>query len=322
MASGTAAMAEQQGDALAAARPARTSLLEGTYTLPYLAHACMEPLNCTGVGHAGPVRDLGADPGARAWCGHRAGSSPAWPPTRSWCIRMLHGRRARTQVRAGLHRRRRSGSRKAVGAAGEAHLDARAGLRRTTSTGPWRWRGSRVGLDAAGNVAGLAQPHRLALDPGPARLDRGRTATIRRRSTARSTCPYALGARLVEYVRHPAGMPVGFWRSVGHSINAFVGRERDRRDRAGRRRRSARVPAQPARRGCAPRWRCSTRPRRWAAGAAPPPAGRARGIACRWRFGSIVAQVAEVLDAGGRPDPRAPGVLRDRLRQCHQSGHR
>ncbi|MGE5168749.1 MAG: molybdopterin cofactor-binding domain-containing protein [Rudaea sp.] len=34
--------------------------------------------------------------------------------------------------------------------------------------------------------------------------------------------PYALGTHLVEWVPLPAGIPVGFWRSVGSSINAFV----------------------------------------------------------------------------------------------------
>lgn len=34
--------------------------------------------------------------------------------------------------------------------------------------------------------------------------------------------PYAMADRLVEYVRHPAAVPVGFWRSVGNSLNCFA----------------------------------------------------------------------------------------------------
>ncbi len=34
--------------------------------------------------------------------------------------------------------------------------------------------------------------------------------------------PYALGSSLVEYGAHPSPVPIGFWRSVGHSYNAFV----------------------------------------------------------------------------------------------------
>src|SRR5205085_12673807 len=33
---------------------------------------------------------------------------------------------------------------------------------------------------------------------------------------------YAMGSRRVEYVPHPSAIPVGYWRSVGHSINAFA----------------------------------------------------------------------------------------------------
>jgi isoquinoline 1-oxidoreductase beta subunit len=33
---------------------------------------------------------------------------------------------------------------------------------------------------------------------------------------------YGFFARQVEHVWHPAGVPVGYWRSVGHSINSFV----------------------------------------------------------------------------------------------------
>ncbi|HTZ72106.1 MAG TPA: molybdopterin cofactor-binding domain-containing protein [Acetobacteraceae bacterium] len=34
--------------------------------------------------------------------------------------------------------------------------------------------------------------------------------------------PYAFPNLLVDWVRHPAAIPVGFWRSVGNSINAFA----------------------------------------------------------------------------------------------------
>jgi isoquinoline 1-oxidoreductase beta subunit len=34
--------------------------------------------------------------------------------------------------------------------------------------------------------------------------------------------PYDLGTHIVEWVPLPVGIPVGFWRSVGSSINAFV----------------------------------------------------------------------------------------------------
>ena len=55
--------------------------------------------------------------------------------------------------------------------------------------------------------------------------------------------------------------------------------------------------------------------------AAPLAPGRARGVALHESFGSIVAQVVEVVDRR-RPAARAPGRLRGRRRHRRQSGHR
>jgi isoquinoline 1-oxidoreductase subunit beta len=105
--------------------------------------------------------------------------------------------------------------------------------------------------------------------------------------------PYAFASRRVEYVRHPAPIPVGFWRSVGHSINAFMVEsaidelaliagqgplEYRRRLLAGDTRSLAVLDAAAALAG-------------WDT---PAPAGRARGIAFHASFGSVVAQVVEL----------------------------
>ena len=81
---------------------------------------------------------------------------------------------------------------------------------------------------------------RMQRQPGPtATSAAGPTATCRRRSsasaarrsaaraTARATrarrpCPTPSGRRRVEWVSHPSPIPVGFWRSVGASINTFA----------------------------------------------------------------------------------------------------
>ncbi len=39
---------------------------------------------------------------------------------------------------------------------------------------------------------------------------------------ASQALPYSIGARRTEWVSHPAAVPVGFWRSVGASINTFA----------------------------------------------------------------------------------------------------
>jgi isoquinoline 1-oxidoreductase beta subunit len=79
----------------------------------------------------------------------------------------------------------------------------------------------RAGIDAAGNVQAW---HTRNVSPsilgqrgwvGPTTVDSQATEGL-------TGLPYLANARLVEWVRHPAGIPVGFWRSVGHSFNAYA----------------------------------------------------------------------------------------------------
>jgi len=104
---------------------------------------------------------------------------------------------------------------------------------------------------------------------------------------------YAFGTRQVEYTRHTAGVPVGFWRSVGNSINAFMVESAIdelallagtdpvdfRRRLLANDARSLAVLNAAATLGG---WGTSL------------PSGHARGIAFHAAFGSIVAQVVEI----------------------------
>jgi len=104
---------------------------------------------------------------------------------------------------------------------------------------------------------------------------------------------YAFGTRQVEYTRHTAGVPVGFWRSVGNSINAFMVESAldelallagvdpvdFRRQLLANDARSLAVLNAAATLGG---WGTSL------------PSGHARGIAFHAAFGSIVAQVVEI----------------------------
>ena len=119
--------------------------------------------------------------------------------------------------------------------------------------------------------------------------------------------PYGFAHQRVEHVFTHSGVPVGFWRSVGHSHNAFftesfidelaVELKRDPVDL----RRSLLKDA--------PRHlavlNLATERAGW--GLRPPAPGRARGVALHESFGSIVAQVVEVsIDKGG---PRVHRVV-------------
>jgi isoquinoline 1-oxidoreductase beta subunit len=112
--------------------------------------------------------------------------------------------------------------------------------------------------------------------------------------------PYNFAQQRVEHVFTRSGVPVGFWRSVGHSHNAFfaesfmdeiaaeLGRDPVQLRRSmlrGARRHLAVLDAAAERAG-------------WGTPLAP---GRARGVALHESFGSVVAQVAEVSLEKGLP---------------------
>ena len=107
--------------------------------------------------------------------------------------------------------------------------------------------------------------------------------------------PYNLGARVTEYVTHPSPIPVGFWRSVGASLNTF-GVESMIDELA------AAAGADPYlfRRGLItdPRWLAvldaAAQLGNWNT---PVAKGHARGIAIGTAFNSIVAEVVELSSA-------------------------
>jgi len=111
--------------------------------------------------------------------------------------------------------------------------------------------------------------------------------------------PYAIPNVRVEYIRNEPGIPVGFWRSVGHSQNTFISESFfDEMAAAGRKDpyelRRILLAGHP--RILAVLELAATRAG-W--GSAPPP-GRHRGIAVAEAYGSFIAQVAEVsLEKGG-----------------------
>ena len=109
-----------------------------------------------------------------------------------------------------------------------------------------------------------------------------------------------------------AGVPVGFWRSVGHSHNAFF--SECFIDELAFEARQDPVAFRLALLRDAPRHaavlRLAAEKAGWpgfgahGAAGAPLPAGVARGVALHESFGSIVAEVVELALVGGRPVAR------------------
>jgi isoquinoline 1-oxidoreductase beta subunit len=108
-----------------------------------------------------------------------------------------------------------------------------------------------------------------------------------------SDMAYEIPNRLVEWHQAPAGIPVLWWRSVGHSANAFVVESfvDELAHAAGRDPLAVRLELLTAH----PRQKRVLELAAAKAGwGKPAPAGRARGLAVHSSFGSFVAHVAEV----------------------------
>ena len=150
---------------------------------------------------------------------------------------------------------------------------------------------ARAGINSSGNVLGWAYRN-----VSPSILSQ-RGAVLGSRGDSQgyegaNNLPYNFVSRLTEYVAHPAPIPVGFWRSVGASINTFAVESMIDELAA-----AARQDPYQYRRAMLtdPRWiRVLDEAAMLAGWFSPPPTGRARGIAIGTAFGSIVAEVVEI----------------------------
>ncbi|HKZ72562.1 MAG TPA: molybdopterin cofactor-binding domain-containing protein, partial [Steroidobacteraceae bacterium] len=115
---------------------------------------------------------------------------------------------------------------------------------------------------------------------------------------AAANYPYDVPNVLVDYVQHEIGIDVGYWRSVSHALNCFVAESfmDELAHAAGRdpvEFRMGLLEKQPRHRGAL---RLAARE----AGYGSPPKGRSHGVAVMEGYGTYVAQVAEVSVEGGK----------------------
>jgi isoquinoline 1-oxidoreductase beta subunit len=280
-----------EGDAAAAnaAIAASTLKVDATYSLPYVAHACMEVLNCT----------VDYVPGVRC---------DVYAPTQSArnVLALVTTLTGMTPAQVTIHTTYLGGGlgrKSEVDFIGQAVQVAMAVKRPVKLMWPreedfthdqYRPMGMirvRAGLDANDQIAGWAYRN-----VSPSILgQRGAVLGAKGDSQgyeASQGLPYTLGARVTEYVTHPSPIPVGFWRSVGASLNTFgVESAIDELAKAAGEDpytfRLARLTD--------PRWiavlNAAAKLANWSS---PLPYGRARGIAIGTAFNSIVAEVVEV----------------------------
>ena len=109
---------------------------------------------------------------------------------------------------------------------------------------------------------------------------------------------YQMPHRCIEHARVDVTVPVGFWRSVGHSFNAFFGEcFMDELAQA-----AARDPIEFRLAHLAPstrEHRVLTTLREVGQWNLPLPIGHARGVAVHASFGSVVGQIAEIVIVDG-----------------------
>lgn len=313
LADGPGRSARVVGDA-AGALAAATQRLEVEYALPFLAHACMEPMNCTADVRPDQVTvwaptqfqsapRIMAGGGARGIAASIAGVPIADVEVITTFLGGGFGRRSEQDFVADACE-----VSKAVGRPVKViysreddiqHDFFRPASLHRLAAGldadgrPTAWRHRVVSPSIIARFIPDRVPDVLAHLAGPMRggIDPSSVEGI-------VDLPYDIAALDVSYTEAKLPVPVGYWRSVGHSANAFVvesfvdemaaaaGQDpvAYRLGLLGHRPRHARVLRAVA---DAADWGGLL------------PEGRARGVALHESFGSIVAQVAEVSIEGG-----------------------
>lgn len=286
---GTLYTVEGSKSAVDSANSSAAKTIESTYTLPYVPHACMEVLNCT----------VDYVPGVKC---------EVWAPTQSArsLLSLVISQTGLPESAVTVHTMYLGGGlgRKAeldfVGQALQVAMAVRKPVKlmwpreedfRHDQYRPMGVIRVKAGLDSAGNVLGWQYRN-----VSPSILgQRGSVLGAKGDSQgyeASNNLPYIFGARLVEWVSHPSPIPVGFWRSVGASLNTFaVECAIDELAFA-----AGQDPYQFRRsRLTDPRWiRVLDAAAALGNWNTPPSSGRARGIAIGAAFNSIVAEVVEI----------------------------
>jgi isoquinoline 1-oxidoreductase subunit beta len=283
------AVARKEGDVTAGFASAAKKI-EAVYRAPFLAHATMEPMNCTA--HL------------------RAGACDVWAPTQFQGVNQMTAAKIAalkpeqvnihtTYLGGGFGRRAEQDFvmeaveiSKAVGVPVQVTWSREDDIQHDFYR-PASYSRFEAGLDADGWP--VAWSNRIACPSIMSRFFPGSVKNGLDESSVEGAAdlPYAIPNILVDYQLTETGIPVGFWRSVGHSQNAFFSEcFMDELAAA-----SGKDPYEFRRRLLqkAPRHLGVLELAATKAGWGETlPAGRCRGIAVLSSFGSYVAEVAEV----------------------------
>lgn len=293
----------QRGDAASTlARAARR--IEALYQAPYLAHMTMEPQNCTARVADGRVEvwvPTQAPGIARAAAARAAGVDEAAVTVHVTYLGGGFGRRLDVDVVGQAVRVARETGGRPVQLLWSREEDTGHDFYRPAGAA-WM----SAALDPEGRPTALAI--RCAGDAiVPRWIERALPALagpfdLPDRTAAEGLfgLPYDIPHQRISQVATRSGVPVGFWRSVGHSHHAFFseGFVDELAHAAG----ADPVAWRLARLGSMPRHAAVLKLAAAQAGwGRPLPAGRARGVALHESFGSIVAEVVEASLEAGQP---------------------
>ncbi len=286
---------EKRGEgALGLSKAASTMI--AYYEVPFLAHATMEPMNATAHVTADrcelwvPTQNATA---AQATAAEILGLDPSAVVVHTTYLGGGFGRRAEMDVVIEAVELS-----KAVGAPVQVAWSREDDMRHDYYR-PATYNVMRAGIDLTGSL--VAWSHHAI---GPSILGRVAPDAVKDGIDATSLegawhLPYAIPHVDVRYTRYDPGIPVGWWRSVGSSQNAFV-TECFLDEVAAAAKRDP-IDFRRGLLGDAPRHRALldlvAEKSGWDS---PLPPGRGRGVAIHECFGSIVAMVAEVVVREGQ----------------------
>ena len=283
------AVARHDGDAVAALAGA-PQRVEAVYEMPFLAHATMEPMNCTAHVRADGV-DIWAptqnQTGVQMVGGQIGGVPPEKVAVHTTYLGGGFGRRFELDfIVEALE------TSKAAGAPVKVIWSREDDIQHAQYR-PANYHQLRAGLDASGRP--VSWTHRIV---APSIMARMFPQTVKNGLDGEAVeggvgLPYAIPNVHVDYQLTDTGIPVGFWRSVNNSFNGFaVEGFIDELAAAAKQDpyeyRRALLANAPRDRGVL---ELAASKAGWGT---PLPAGRGRGIAVYKSFESFAAQVAEV----------------------------
>jgi isoquinoline 1-oxidoreductase subunit beta len=283
---GKGATARNDGDVEKALASAH-KIVESDFRVPYLAHAALEPLNCTASAHWNRCEIWCSTQNPRAIQRRAARIAllpPSWVEVHTTLIGGGFGRRLETDMVADAVELSKATG-KPIQVVWTREDDMRHDVYR-----PAAYSQMVAGLDADGNLS--AWKHRLvtqSVDSDSGSSQQPQWTSVQ----GGSDIPYSIPNVYVDCVVPSLPVPVGYWRSVGYSLNAFFTEcfmdevaEAAGKDpyefRLGLLRNSPRVKAVLELAAEKSNWKD------------PMPAGKGRGLALHTSYRTTVAQVAEV----------------------------